>query len=616
MRFSFKKALAAVLTVVFVLSAFVSTLAITSFAAEQVGTLTVANTTVDFPCNGEGKEFTVDAVVTLDSTKTYVEFAYKVTNVPTGVSLTSATVNEVEYLRPDGIVHVSIGGETTTFTIVMKFTATGTFDAFAPAINFFYADFDEVDSTLDTNVGSISAVVAGHTPAAAVKENEVPATCGAAGSYDSVVYCSICNDEISRETVTGDPATGEHIDANPADGICDVCQTPVEAPEPEHVHAYTYQYDTKQHWQVCSNEDGLCDALQTEKVAHEFNAETGLCSCGLKEDVNLKYQGASVGYGTSSLQINFRVRNTVLALYDDVELVIIPEKYDLTTLNLVEEPEEIIIKESQLAAAGSTMKSYLYTDIQLYELGLDIDYMLRAYDAEGNYVAQSPVFSTSALDYLKTSCETSTVEKFRTVAADTLVVGYEQMRATAVNYPGSDLAEAPSIIEGVDLSAATDSIDVEKCNTVDLHDDINAAWGTASSCAHQIRKSVTVGKVPYITYRIKDSNKVIDLDKLSFKVTYTQDGGTGADVQYDKTFTTANGDITQASNGWISFKFDEVGLQDSDKEIVCEISYDGEVVATSTYSIESYLVKYLDGNVGDLFTALIKLGVSFRAYSL
>ncbi len=38
------------------------------------------------------------------------------------------------------------------------------------------------------------------TPAAAVIENEVPATCKAEGSYDEVVYCSECGEELSRET--------------------------------------------------------------------------------------------------------------------------------------------------------------------------------------------------------------------------------------------------------------------------------------------------------------------------------------------------------------------------------------------------------------------------------
>ena len=42
----------------------------------------------------------------------------------------------------------------------------------------------------------------GHTPAEAVEENRVEATCTAAGSYDEVVYCSACGAELSRETKT------------------------------------------------------------------------------------------------------------------------------------------------------------------------------------------------------------------------------------------------------------------------------------------------------------------------------------------------------------------------------------------------------------------------------
>ena len=41
----------------------------------------------------------------------------------------------------------------------------------------------------------------GHTPAEAVKENEVPATCTVGGSYEEVVYCAVCEEEISRKTV-------------------------------------------------------------------------------------------------------------------------------------------------------------------------------------------------------------------------------------------------------------------------------------------------------------------------------------------------------------------------------------------------------------------------------
>ena len=56
---------------------------------------------------------------------------------------------------------------------------------------------------------TITVPATGHTDAAAVVENEVAATCGADGSYDSVIYCSVCRVEVKRDTVVL-PATGAH----------------------------------------------------------------------------------------------------------------------------------------------------------------------------------------------------------------------------------------------------------------------------------------------------------------------------------------------------------------------------------------------------------------------
>lgn len=48
----------------------------------------------------------------------------------------------------------------------------------------------------------------GHTPGATVRENEVAATDTTAGSYDLVVYCAVCEEELSRKTVTFEATTG------------------------------------------------------------------------------------------------------------------------------------------------------------------------------------------------------------------------------------------------------------------------------------------------------------------------------------------------------------------------------------------------------------------------
>lgn len=69
----------------------------------------------------------------------------------------------------------------------------------------------------DTYVGDYVDAL-GHINADAVEENYVAPTCTETGSKERVVYCSVCDEEISRETVTLD-ATG-HAD-NDGDGYCD-----------------------------------------------------------------------------------------------------------------------------------------------------------------------------------------------------------------------------------------------------------------------------------------------------------------------------------------------------------------------------------------------------------
>ena len=55
-----------------------------------------------------------------------------------------------------------------------------------------------------------------HKAAEAVKENVVEATADKDGSYESVIYCADCGEELSRETVVV-PATGASTEAPSTD---------------------------------------------------------------------------------------------------------------------------------------------------------------------------------------------------------------------------------------------------------------------------------------------------------------------------------------------------------------------------------------------------------------
>lgn len=71
------------------------------------------------------------------------------------------------------------------------------------------------DTYVDTYVDAL-----GHTPEAAVEEGRIDADCENDGHYDSVVYCSVCHAEISRDAQTL-PATGhDYQEIGRTDATC------------------------------------------------------------------------------------------------------------------------------------------------------------------------------------------------------------------------------------------------------------------------------------------------------------------------------------------------------------------------------------------------------------
>ncbi len=98
--------------------------------------------------------------------------------------------------------------------------------------------------------------VKGHTKGEAVTENEVAASCENTGSYDTVVYCSVCGAEISRETVTV-PAAG-------------------------HGKTVGFTYDDNgdgTHNKICAD----C-GVTVEAVAHTYDVYTHKCDCEAVEE--------------------------------------------------------------------------------------------------------------------------------------------------------------------------------------------------------------------------------------------------------------------------------------------------------------------------------------------
>ena len=125
-----------------------------------------------------------------------------------------------------------------------------------------------------------------HIEKSAVKENEVPATCTKEGSYDEVVYCSICNTEISR-TIVKMPALGHdyketvinptHKEKGYTLHTCSRCGDSYKDNETD-VIAHTYDAGKVTKEATCT-EDGIktytcsCGDVKTEtipKLGHDY----------------------------------------------------------------------------------------------------------------------------------------------------------------------------------------------------------------------------------------------------------------------------------------------------------------------------------------------------------
>ena len=106
----------------------------------------------------------------------------------------------------------------------------------------------------------------GHTDSEAVVENNVAADCENNGSYDNVVYCSVCGVETSRETVTVDATghtDGETVVENEVDATC----------------AANGSYDNVVYCSVCGDETSR-ETITVDATGHTFNC--GECACGQK----------------------------------------------------------------------------------------------------------------------------------------------------------------------------------------------------------------------------------------------------------------------------------------------------------------------------------------------
>ena len=166
----------------------------------------------------------------------------------------------------------------------------------------------------------------GHTEGEAVRENEVSASCTAAGSYDEVVYCSVCGEELSRgekviealghdlEHHEAKPATCTEIGWNAYD-TCTRCDytTYVEIEALGHDWAEEWTTDGTSHWHECSR----CDEIN-DKANHSGGEAT--CTNPAECEVCGVEYGEALGHteGEAARENEVPASCTAAGSYDEV----------------------------------------------------------------------------------------------------------------------------------------------------------------------------------------------------------------------------------------------------------------------------------------------------------
>jgi len=147
----------------------------------------------------------------------------------------------------------------------------------------------------------------GHTNATAVIENKVDATCTENGHYDSVVYCSVCKAEISREEKSIDKLGHDYktewtVDVAPTctekgsqSHHCARCDTKTDVTDVDalgHTFGEWFMQDETQHKRVCA-----CGEAELSDHTFDNEADASCNICGATRDVAAETSVEATGSG-------------------------------------------------------------------------------------------------------------------------------------------------------------------------------------------------------------------------------------------------------------------------------------------------------------------------------
>lgn len=588
--------------------------------------------------------------------------------------LTAGTTMGIAITMPEGVVRedITVTGwsrntacalnivsdyldeETNTFTMVVNVVAGGSYS--------FYVRFNitenvpknsvmKMNCTVeaantsavgDENIYTYNSKDAGHERPMEVKAHDevvdaaVAATCEGTGLTEGS-HCSRCEKTlVAQEEVA---ALGHAWD----EGVVDPDATCTDEGvitytcKNDPSHTYTEAISAKGHTPADAlvnngdNHSVVCDVCGAvlETADHEY--VDGTCACGATKpaegpvlDENLQFRDFDINV-THAVNIRYRIyANTTKGIngyktlgYDKVEVVAYGTEYSFDASNLyntVDVPETALYKEDT-----SVGHNFFYQGISMISLGHKISVYIKAYDAQGNYVAYSPVSQASPEDLIKATIEKATTDNAKRTNVELLNMAAAAQEKFAADKAGTDLANDVAagklVNKNVDQTLAITTMPelVAVDDTPVWEADIDTTFQTS----HKISIGARLQQSPGIRLNI-GGRTTLDQSKLRVEFTYFD-----PDKTVNTTVTKVVEGVDAVQNGarW-AFDVPTLEFHNSDQTITGKVYYDVdddgelELLGTIQYSIDASIKETIETSSNEkvikLNEAIAKFGLAFR----
>ena len=520
---------------------------------------------------------------------------------------------------------------------------------------------DGITSVMCWSCGEESTVVeeaTGHVVNGDV--TTVEPTCGADGSKSYV--CGACGEDVV-ETL---PATGNHawndgiVTKEPTcteQGVltytCGTCgETKTEAIEAAGEHAWDDGVVTKE--PTCTEAGvltytcGSCGETYTEAIeasgehtkaaaVYENNATTGNYDAVVK--------CSACGEDITRLETNIPNGTTVNTGISPSIGVLVSDSVGIRTMLTVAQLSsysKYTVRYSRIATDASynlvndysedtefikfTNKKYytVNSKIGLYQMALPVCISVCGYDASGKLVAVSTPYVTTIVDEMWTLYNASNLTEARyTGYVDLINVGSDaqayfanQGNKLAANNGVCGLSSIalPKDIYAFDQSYA--SADIPTYDTATLPDSTSPSTTVTvggKSCV--LNKSVNVSAgAPAISYKIRRAASTTNPSGWSMDISYTNSYGEQT-KSISGLVSDTNADAFTVASPFLYYNYSPT-LYDSNKTVTANIYYEGTLVYTDVYSIDTNLAQTIPTLTDELslniYSSLAKFGASCR----